>query len=139
MDYIARPRAGYRLRGADIDHRHYGWLKGIIPKVVNDIMSFTIMTDLKIEQRYMNARYDQANTSLSGVYDVMCIIAPKIYIARSGKDDILAKGISYVRRSGSMLRSVADKNFIDVVINTIDTRQVYEALSHRYGVVRSLI
>ena len=101
------------------------------------MISYTILGELRIEQQYTDTRLE--DNSPCGVYDKMGIIALKIYIVYCGTDDVLAKGVSYVRCSGSILRSVADKNFIDVLVSNIDMRDIYRMLCNRYQVLLSKV
>lgn len=67
-------------------HAHHNRLPGLVPKIINYIMSYTILGNLHIEQQCTNTRL--LDGSLCGVYDKMVLITPKVYIARCGTNDI---------------------------------------------------
>ena len=94
------------------------YMYGIIPKIVNYIMSYTCLTQLKVEHQETGA--STSTGIMSNVYQSFVLLSKKHYTSRLFNDEMHDKGISYVRRTGSYLRNTAMRKFLRVLLETSD-------------------
>lgn len=120
-----------------VPNRHITMMQGVVPKIVNMILSFTHLTDLKVEHQ------DVSDSTILGqglpdrVHKRMIILAKKHYATINNQDEIESKGVAYVRRTGSVLRDACTKRFISIILKSQDREQAIIALNRRYNCIRS--
>mmetsp|Transcript_2713 Transcript_2713/g.7222 ORF Transcript_2713/g.7222 Transcript_2713/m.7222 type:complete len:926 (+) Transcript_2713:17548-20325(+) len=116
-EYLSNSKGSQVLdTNSSLNHLHNSWLRGIIPKIVNIIMSYTCVCDLVIEHQETGAklRFDIE----SCVFKRFLIMQKKHYIGLVDTDSTYSKGVSYVRRSGAMLKDEALKLFSNAVLKS---------------------
>ena len=94
-------------------------LANMIPRIINNILSFTVANKLIIEHQ-TNQFNDVAGASIyTGWFRSIAVMAPKMYVKRVYGDQLYSKGVSYVRRRGSAIKSICDKVFLHIILQNV--------------------
>ena len=106
------------------------YMYGMVPKIVNHIMSYTCLTQLKVEHQETGA--STSTGIMSNVYESFVLLSKKHYTSRLFNGGMHDKGISYVRRTGSYLRNIAMRKFLAVLLETSDTTEIVAHIQNEY-------
>eukprot|EP00978_Attheya_sp_CCMP212_P039095 scaffold200228_cov58-Attheya_sp.AAC.1 len=113
------------------------YMYGIIPTIVNHIMSYTCLTQLKVEHQETGA--STSTGIMSNVYESFVLLSKKHYTSRLFNGEMHDKGISYVRRTGSYLRNVAMRKFLKVLLETSDTNEILQRVQNEYRALKAAV
>ena len=116
---------------------HKNRLRGIIPRIINYIISFTNLAALRIKQQG-----DGSKSSISGEWEVyrrMAVFAWKHYVFRCYDGLMVTKGLSYVRRSGVLLEDGCLERFISCLTEEYNRDSVMSELRTAFIMLRSTL
>ena len=88
-------------------------LQGLVPNIVNHIMSYTCLTKLRLGRQETGVQIGHGIHSI--VYKAFVLLTKKHYSAKLFDDTHMTKGISFVRRSGAIITDVAYKRFLHIM------------------------
>lgn len=148
-EYLAASPGSERLYSS-----HMTTVRGLVPKIVNRIMSYTCLTDLKVERQDTGVKIGDGISS--SVYKSFVLLTKKHYSAALRDDTHITKGISFVRRSGAIITDIAYRRFINIMQQNStpssivkDIRREYRSLyvqvtkgsglNHAYMVIRTTV
>jgi hypothetical protein len=63
----------------------------------------------------------------------MIVLASKHYVAKDHSGRLYSKGVSYVRRTGSVVQNMAAKAFTEVVLSTTLLKEAIRGLKFQYN------
>jgi DNA polymerase elongation subunit (family B) len=89
---------------------HVTCFKGIVLKVVNKVLSYTHLSTLKVE---VQPPRDSAHST----HRYFLSLSAKHYIATDNNDNLLSKGVSYVRRVGTVLANQVTRSVSAVIMS----------------------
>ena len=115
-------------------NQHMHNIRGLVPRIVNRVMSFTCLVDLKIETQDTKVTVD--GSIKSRVYKSFVLLAKKHYSAALHDGTHMTKGIAYVRRSGAVLTNMAYKRFIHVLQTSTSLTEMQTRLQDEYRLLR---
>ena len=121
----------------DLYPRRMSTICGLVPKIVNHVMSYTYLVDLKIERQDTGVQI--GNSIQSGVYKSFVLLTKKHYSAMLHDDTHITKGISFVRRSGAVITDIAYRRFINVMQRYHGQATIIDAIKNDYRVLRAQI
>ena len=112
-------------------------LQGVVSRITNHIMSYTCMSELMIEHQPVGCtvRYNIS----SSVFRRMIVIAKKHYIALLYDMSTHSKGVSYVRRTGSLLKDEATRRFSTAILTQRDRRSMVRGIAAEYRALLGMI
>lgn len=90
-------------------------ISNIVVKILNKIMSYTCLTRLSVEQQETDSTMPVEYKSL--VFPSFMITSKKHYVGMRRDGQLYTKGMNYIRRSGSMLSSVATQEFVKIALS----------------------
>ena len=128
-EYIAGSSGTSDMFGSEMRY-----MNGLIPKIVNEVMSYTCLTRLRVEHQETGVALD--SHIQSNVYMSFCLLARKHYIAKLYDLSVTSKGVSYVRRTGSVLGNVANIAFLKILIESQDRDYIALAVSREYNALK---
>ena len=112
-------------------------LHGMMPLIINHIMSYTCMKNLMIVHQSTGTSHGSiVNTS---VYDKLIILKMKHYIGVCLDGTKQSKGVSYVWRSGAVLNAHSLETFINVVACHTSTQDIVSHMQIEYDVMKHTV
>jgi DNA polymerase elongation subunit (family B) len=117
----------------NIGHSMFKNMVGVVCKIVNIVMSYTSMARLKVESQETEAKTELGNKRY--VFSKMVVLASKHYIARDMSGNPYSKGVSYVRRTGSLVSDLAAKQFSAIILGTSSKTSAIKGLRREYQVL----
>jgi DNA polymerase elongation subunit (family B) len=117
--------------------RFIGTTRGIVPKIVNEILSYTFLSGLKVEHQSSGKFKDSGNERYVSKY--LMVMTAKHYVIQDMTGDLHSKGVSYVRRTGSAIVDMASKRFIDIVFCHGCGTKALEELRREYERLRNML
>jgi hypothetical protein len=113
------------------------YMNGLIPRIVNKVMSYTCLPQLKVEHQETGVSLD--SQIQSSVYMSFCLLARKHYCAKLCDGSLTSKGVSYVRRTGSVLANVAIIAFMRILMRSQDREYIAAAICREHNALRIAI
>ena len=107
--------------------RHVLPICNIVVKVLNTIMSYTCLTGLSVEQQ--RTEFTMSTGQNSAIFPSFMVVSNKHYVGMLRDQSLYTKGMSYIRRSGSTLSSIASEEFVKTVLSTPDINLIRIKLS----------
>jgi len=105
-------------------------IRGLVPNIINHIMSYTCLVDLKIERQDTGIKIGCGIHS--SVYKSFVLLTKKHYSAALYDNTHITKGISFVRRSGANITNIAYRRFIGVMQRYPIGSKMIEAIRNEY-------
>jgi hypothetical protein len=112
-------------------------LSNCVPRIINKIMSYTCVSGIKIEHQETGYKTNQGLDTF--VFNRMIVLASKHYVARDASGKLYSKGVSYVRRTGSMVQNVATKRFANAILSTSSRSRAVSLLRKEYTSLRTSV
>jgi DNA polymerase elongation subunit (family B) len=129
--YHAREYLCGNLWITELKDKHLARLSGIVPKLVNEILSYTALGGLKVEHQSAGSFKESGHERY--VLHKMMVFTSKHYVSKDMTGELHSKGVSYVRRTGSSITDIAMRRFIDVALSCELKEDCIESLRREYN------
>ncbi len=116
----------------DYYQRHVEPFSNIVPKIINKVLEFTPLTELKMDTEPPKTGKWKLNQNTT-------VLSAKHYIGVSDTGDMLMKGITNVRRTGSVLGKIATEKFSKVVLSDSSRQDKIRTLRVQYTSLQTQI
>ena len=121
----------------DIRTGHFRNMSGCITGIINNIMSFTCTNLLRLESQETGVETTDGRDTF--VFERMMVLASKHYVARDMNGEFYSKGVSYVRRTGSVVQNTAARAFGSIILSTSSLKDAVQCLRVEYAKIVSQI
>lgn len=135
-DYLCEYLSGAKGSISMLDHRCM-YAYGLIPKLVNRVLSYSCLSQLCTEHQPTGACSDEGIENC--VLRRFMIMQKKHYIALKTDGTKLSKGVSYVRRSGCELKDEAMRRFSDIVLTYPDMEKCISRMVGDYKYMQRMV
>ena len=113
-------------------------VQNCIRRIINHIISYTCLGSLKIEHQ-PTGFVSKGEFEQTLIFDKILVLASKHYIAKRITGYLYSKGISYFKRTGSVIHYMCVRKFSNVVLNTSSRSTIIRRMRAQYNLLNEKV